>query len=243
MEVKKDKSADLERSTATRFLLALVLVLSVFFVAMEWNTTQTDDTPDFNKPDEMTQDLDMVPALTEQQMEQAAPAAASKHAATEKVHETNTEIKMQAVDRTVATVESEGNGENKPNDANKDKTDNLTPAQQEVAVDEDANKVKLRIVEQLPQFPGGPVEMMKWLTKNLIYPPEARAQQIQGDVMVSFIVGKDGTVSAITIVKKAHPLLNAEALRVIRKMPKWTPGTENGKPARAMIAIPISFQL
>ena len=110
-----------------------------------------------------------------------------------------------------------------------------------INLNEDAET--LRIVEQLPEYPGGMVEFMKWLTANLKYPDGALRHKIEGKVMISFIVNADGSVSDIKLVKGPHKLLNDEALRVAHLMPKWKPGLENGKPCRTMIAIPIVFEI
>ena len=101
----------------------------------------------------------------------------------------------------------------------------------------------LRMVQELPMYPGGMVEFMKWLTKNLKYPNAALRSKIEGKVMISFIVNTDGTISDIKVVKKAHRLLDAEALRVAKLMPKWEPGKEHGKVCRTMVAIPIVFEI
>ena len=101
----------------------------------------------------------------------------------------------------------------------------------------------LRMVQELPMYPGGMVEFMKWLTKNLNYPKYALRNKIQGKVMISFIVNTDGTISDIKVVKRAHALLDAEALRVARLMPKWEPGKDHGKVCRSMVAIPIVFEI
>ena len=107
----------------------------------------------------------------------------------------------------------------------------------------DNNPLNFRIVEDLPQFPGGAVAMMKWLTANLKYPPSAQKRKIQGKVMVQFIVAADGTMTDLKIVKPLEKSLDNEALRVMRIMPKWKPGVQNGKPCRTMVCIPIVFKL
>lgn len=98
-------------------------------------------------------------------------------------------------------------------------------------------------MEQLPEYPGGMVEFMKWLTAMLKYPDAALKRKIEGKVMVSFIVNADGSISDIKLVKGAHKLLDDEALRVVRLMPKWKPGLEGGRPCRTMISIPIVFEI
>ena len=102
---------------------------------------------------------------------------------------------------------------------------------------------KLRIVEELPQYPGGMVEFMKWLTATLHYPDQALKQKIQGKVIISFIVNKDGSLSDLKLVQSAGKLLDDEAMRVARLMPNWKPGIDKGKPCRSMIAIPIVFEI
>ena len=110
-------------------------------------------------------------------------------------------------------------------------------------VDEKEQPLELRVVEKIPEPPGGWVAFMKWLTTNLRYPVMAQQKKIQGKVIVSFIVNKDGTTSDAKIVKSANPLLDREALRVVRMMPPWTPGEDKGKTCRTMIAIPVVFDI
>lgn len=244
MEVKKTHSADLESSRSTRFLLALVMVLSVLFVALEWTSSDSEGDFHFDMPKDIAPDPDMIPAMAPQEDKgkDATPTTTTKPTVSDKAKEVETNIKIEAIDRTTADAENQGNGSAQTANTNSQQED-MTQALQPVAVDENADKMKLRVVEELPQFPGGPVELMKWLTRNLVYPPQAKSRNIEGEVLVSFVVAKDGTVTAPKVAQSAHPLLDAEALRVIKMMPKWKPGTEKGKPTRAMVAIPIVFKL
>lgn len=101
----------------------------------------------------------------------------------------------------------------------------------------------LRIVEELPEFPGGMVEFVKWLTKNLNYPSVALRQKKTGTVKVSFIVETDGSISNLKLTQRVNTYLDNEALRVMRLMPKWKPGKDHGVVCRTMIAIPIVFEI
>ena len=101
----------------------------------------------------------------------------------------------------------------------------------------------LRIVQELPQYPGGMVEFVKWLTDNLKYPPTALRNKIEGKVMISFIVNTDGSLSELKVEQSVHRLLDNEALRVARLMPNWKPGKDHGKICRTKVAIPIVFAL
>lgn len=99
------------------------------------------------------------------------------------------------------------------------------------------------IVEVMPQFPGGQGELMKFLRNNVKYPAEAQKKKIEGRVIVTFVVNKKGRITHPTVVRSAHPLLDAEALRVVKRMPKWTPGRMNGEPVNVKYALPVTFKL
>lgn len=100
-----------------------------------------------------------------------------------------------------------------------------------------------QVVEEQPMFPGGMEEMMKFLQQNIKYPKEAQEQGKQGRVIVQFVVNKDGSISNDSIVRSVDPLLDAEALRVVRSMPNWTPGKQRGKEVRVRFTLPVSFRL
>ena len=110
-------------------------------------------------------------------------------------------------------------------------------------VDEHDQPLNFRVVQDLPQFPGGAVAFMKWLTSNLTYPPFAKMRKIQGKVLVQFIVNADGSISDIKVAKSLEPNCDNEAMRVMHKMPNWKPGIQNDKPCRTMVAVPIVFRL
>ena len=100
-----------------------------------------------------------------------------------------------------------------------------------------------QVVEEQPMFPGGMQEMMKFLQQNIKYPKEAQEQGKQGRVIVQFVVNKDGSIVNDSIVRSVDPLLDAEALRVVRSMPNWTPGKQKGKPVRVRFTLPVTFHL
>lgn len=99
------------------------------------------------------------------------------------------------------------------------------------------------VIETMPQFPGGQGVMMKYLAANIKYPASAVKAKKQGRVIVTFIVQKDGSVTHAKIAKSVDPELDAEALRIVKGMPKWTPGTQNGKPVSVRYTIPVKFSL
>ena len=100
-----------------------------------------------------------------------------------------------------------------------------------------------QVVEEQPMFPGGMQELMKFLQTNIRYPKEAQARGLQGRVVVQFVVNKDGSICDENVVRSVDPQLDAEALRVVRSMPNWTPGKQRGEAVRVRFTIPVTFKL
>ena len=99
------------------------------------------------------------------------------------------------------------------------------------------------VIDQPPEFPGGESARRKFLIENVNYPREAKKNNQQGRVMVGFVVEKDGRLTNFTIQESATPLLDAEALRVAKLMPKWIPGKLRGKLVRVQFQMPLTFTL
>lgn len=99
------------------------------------------------------------------------------------------------------------------------------------------------VVEQMPSFPGGISGLRTYLNQNIRYPAEAQETCAQGRVVVSFVVGKDGHISDVTVLRSVDPSLDKEAVRVIRNMPRWTPGKQGGEPVKVRYNVPVSFRL
>lgn len=99
------------------------------------------------------------------------------------------------------------------------------------------------VVEQMPSFPGGISGLKTYLNQNTRYPAEAQENCVQGRVVVSFVVGKDGHISDVTVLRSVDPSLDKEAVRVIRNMPRWTPGKQGGEPVKVRYNVPVSFRL
>ena len=99
------------------------------------------------------------------------------------------------------------------------------------------------VCEQMPIFPGGDAAMMKYLSENVKYPALAIKAQEQGRVVVSFTVEKDGAISDVKVARSVTPSLDAEAVRVVKAMPKWTPGKQDGQLVRVRYNVPVSFKL
>lgn len=99
------------------------------------------------------------------------------------------------------------------------------------------------VVEQMPSFPGGPSALMEWLSNNVKYPVVAQEYGVQGRVVVSFVVERDGSITDVKVVRGVDPSLDREASRVVRAMPRWIPGKQNGSAVRVKYNVPVAFRL
>lgn len=247
MEIKKTAQADLEQTRMTAFLLGLILVLAVIFVAFEYTDRVDGEDMTEDLADQLDQDLDMTPLQSQQNRIALMPRTASASHVSQKIKVVTTDVELPSKQE-IANVE--GNTDNPHSQAGMTDEANAVKGEEDqtTALDPNAtdlkdNPLNFHIVEDLPQFPGGAVEMMKWLTKNLRYPVLARDSRIQGKVIVQFVVNKDGTVSNIQVQQSVDPLLDREALRVVRMMPKWKAGIQRDKPCRTRVVIPVVFSL
>lgn len=235
MEIKKSDKANLDKQRRGNFMLGLVLALAMLFAALEFTTRPAGLSEDDKMLDDFPDELNMTPVVEQKDMISATGnAGAPSKAITQKVQEVPKTVATQEISPVTSKLVI-GNGEGITRQAD------VTEALPQVPITKDS--VVLKTVEQLPEFPGGIVQFMKWLTRNLRYPPIAQSQRIQGKVVVSFIINKDGSIASPTIVQSVDPVLDREALRVVKMMPRWKPGLQNGKPCRTMFAIPVNFQL
>ena len=116
----------------------------------------------------------------------------------------------------------------------------------EVVVDEKPKEEETKVfdvVEQMPQFPGGPNALFEYLSKNIKYPVVAEENGIQGRVIVTFVVERDGSITDVKVAKSVDPSLDKEAMRVVKSMPHWIPGKQNGSAVRVKYTVPVTFRL
>lgn len=229
---RKTREADLEGQHTTSFLMGLILVLALLFVALEWNSSDSGwhffDITD----DELEAELELLPLHRD---DDEVPMMIPEE---EKQEEVKSD-EVKAVDDDVELVlEPQETAPEQPQEPKADEEE-----QKPEAVDMYDAPLDFRVVEDLPQFPGGAVAFMKWLTKNLRYPTSAQQRKVQGRVVAQFIVNKDGTVSDLELVEKLDPQCDREALRVLRMMPRWQAGIMDAKPCRTRVCIPIVFKL
>ena len=108
---------------------------------------------------------------------------------------------------------------------------------------EDYSEKIYDVVDQMPEFSNGHAALFEYLSKSIRYPEEARKKSVQGRVIATFVVEKDGSISNARVVKSVDPLLDAEALRVVNAMPSWNPGKQNGEAVRVKYTVPVTFKL
>lgn len=228
MEIKKSRKADLERWRPLMFLAGIVITITAFFLILEIKVL-ADVIASKKDNDDIAMDLNIKP-----KDDRDLISAAEKKEKIEKQENADRLNKVDHVTEIPPEILEQIRFE-----PNKEEVEELEEEEPINLNDDDPET--LRIVQELPQFPGGMVEFMKWLTKNLRYPPSALRNKIEGKVMISFIVNTDGSLSNMKIESSDHKALADEAMRVARLMPKWTPGKDHGKICRTKIAIPIVF--
>jgi len=238
LEQKKSKKADLERKRPRWFLIGLFLPALLFFALLElvtWSASRDVSDKDL---DDFLEEMEHRPKNEREDMV-AAMDAHQQPKATERVKVVDERKEMEKL-KTITDMRIVGDDDDvQPTDKHDHKKDEPKAA----AVDMGDNPLNFRIVEQLPEFPGGMSAYVKWLTKNLKYPLAAQKQKIEGRVVVSFVINRDGSLTDIKVSKSANPILDSEALRVAKMMPKWKPGLNNNKPCRTLFAVPIDFKL
>ena len=244
MEIKKSNNAQLEDKRLTFFLIGLLIAFTLLFVGLQYQRGpqgEEDLTEDF---EDLAQDLDMQTPPDQKDMvsAEAMSKAPASEAITQEVKPTEQQQVQKAPEK-ISTTTSElviGGGSGVVEGAE------VKEAAPETAVDNAAEQeqpIKFTVVQKIPEFPGGWSAFMQWLTKNLKYPESAQKNKVQGTVVVSFIVNKDGSIASTKVSTSADPVLDAEALRVMKMMPKWKPGMDRNKVCRTMIAVPVVFKL
>lgn len=227
MEIKKSEKADLERGKGTSILIGFVMALAVMFVALEWTEREVEDNSDLYMARETTITEEMVPITLPEKKTVPPPPAAVAKADIIKIVEDDADIEEDIMVSTEDQVEW----------VDLDEVDYI-----EVEPEPEEEEIFM-VVEEQPEFPGGYEAYMQYLKKNIKYPAICRDNNIQGRVIVSFVVNKDGKIVDAEVVKGVNPSLDKEALRVISTMPNWKPGKQRGKPVRVKYSSPVNFRL
>jgi len=233
MEIKKTPEADLEKGRIIFFLMGFAVVLSGFFVLLEWQSPE-------NGSSDWTS---LRPVFIENEFEgvnrpeTSAPTGLPVNSEPEIVYEdyviTN-ELPVIEKPEEIPVALSYPEPDELPIPLIKNES--TTP------VETEANAEPVISAETMPQFPGGQTAMIRFIYENIQYPPVALKQRIEGRVWCSFIVETDGSISNVRLENGIYIFLDEEAVRVIKRMPAWIPGQTNGENVRVKVYIPIVFR-
>ncbi len=212
---KKDPKISLENKKNMFFQIGLAITLVIVLIAFEWKSY---DRSNYNLGDLNLDDMEeeIIP-ITRQEVKPPPPPPPPPEII--EIVEDEVEIK---------------------NEVEIEETD--TDEDEIIEIEEDDEEFFM-VVENMPEFPGGDLGLMKFIQKNVRYPAIAKEYNITGKVYVSFIVDKQGKVTNVKIVRGVDKNLDAEALRVVSLLPKYKPGKQRGKAVRVMFTIPINFTL
>ena len=227
MEIKKSERADLERGKGTSLLIGFVIALGVMFVALEWTQREVEDNSELYTAKDMSLNEEMIPITLPEKKTVPPPPAAVTKAEIIEIVEDDADIEEDIMASTEDNVEW----------VDLDEYDVV-----EVEPEPEEEEIFM-VVEDQPEFPGGTAALLDYLRKNIKYPAICRENNIQGRVLVTFIVNKDGAIVEPEVVKSVNPSLDKEALRVISQMPNWKPGSQRGKPVRVKYTVPVNFRL
>ena len=227
MEVKKSPKADLENKKTSNLLVGVILTLAVLFIGFEWSEREVKVVTDSGIT-EIVFEEEMIPITEQEPPKQAPPPPEAP--------------KMEEI---IEIVEDDADVEESTIEA----TDDIKAAVEvkytavEVEEEEVEEQQIFQVVEEMPEFPGGMGECMKFLGKNIKYPQISQENGVQGRVIVQFVVNQDGSIVDPQVVRGVDPYLDKEALRVISMMPKWKPGKQRGKAVRVKFTVPVMFRL
>ena len=226
MEIKKSKRADLSKERGTSLMIGLTISLSIMFVALEWtHKDEVDNEEPFAAVNFVPED--MIPiTLPEKKTVPPPPAAVTKAEVIEIVDDD-------------ADIDDDILASTEDNDKWLDTKEYDIPIYEPEPEPDEI----LPFVEDQPEFPGGTAALMEYLRKNIKYPAICRENNIQGRVVVTFVVNKDGSIVDIEIARGVNPSLDKEAVRVISQMPNWKPGYQLGRPVRVRYSLPVNFRL
>ncbi len=228
MEVKKSPKVDLESKRNVYFMIGLVVSLGIILLAFEWTAkpSKADSLGSINASDV---EEEIIPITREQEIKPPPPPPPPKV-----IEVLNIVDDKADIDDDLMIEDSE---------ADDNTLINVAPVVSAKEEEEEEEAQVFFIVEDMPEFPGGEMALRTYIANQIKYPVIAQENGIQGKVYVTFVVGKDGSVSNASIARGVDPSIDKEALRVINTLPKWKPGKQRGKAVNVSYTVPINFQL
>lgn len=225
MELKKNPEADLEKKRNLFFQIGLTITLALILFAFELKIMPSDEKT-FQAENTGKIEEEIVPITKQEELKTPPPPPPAVTDVLEIVEdnkELTNEVKV----------------ENTEADANTQIQAPIEVQQEE----ENEEVVNFYVIEEKPEFPGGEAAMFQWIAKNVKYPEIAKENSVQGKVFVQFVIGKEGKVTDVQVVRGVDPSLDKEAVRIIQSMPAWKPGKQRGKPVKVSFQLPINFKL
>jgi protein TonB len=226
MDVKKSPKASLEDKKMLFVMMGLVMVLSLLYIGFEW--TDKEITVYAATDTSLLAEEEIEVVQTAQELPPPPPPPAPEIVEILNVVEDNVEV---------ASVEI-----NTEDDKNKVVAISA-PVTSSAPIEEEEDQVIFQVVEKMPSFPGGDAALFKFLGENVKYPVIAQENGVQGRVICQFVVNRDGSIVDVEVVRSVDASLDKEAIRVIKSMPKWSPGQQRGKPVRVKYTLPVNFKL
>lgn len=225
MEAKKTKKADLEHNRLLFLLIGLAATLAFVLLAFEWESSSGEV-----EELEMTQmetEEEIIIQTQQEQVKPPPPPPPKQVAEILNIVEDDVEIEEE--------MEVE--------DFEVDEETEVIIVDDLEEEEEEEEAPIFYVVEEMPKFPGGELELRKYIAENVRYPTIARENDIKGKVFVRFVVNEKGNVENVSIARGVDPLLDEEAIRVVKGLPKWKPGKQRGKPVKVWYTVPINFTL
>jgi len=223
MEAKKNPKADIYKKSGMFLNIGLVISLLLVIVAFEWKDNDEGNLMDLGQINDDFEEMTEIPPT------QQPPPPPPK-------------IKQPEI---IEVPDEEEIEEDIDVDLDVEMTEDTEIEQQvfDEPVEEEETDEIFTIVEQQPTFKGGMAAFYSYVQKKMKYPTQARRMGIEGRVYVQFVVGKDGSISEVTVLRGIGAGCDEEATRVLKNSPKWKPGKQRGKPVKVRMVLPITFQL
>ncbi len=225
MKTKKTKRADLENKRPVFFMVGLIISLSVILLAFEWKTPASK-VENFGELKLETPPEELIPLIREKKKEAAPPV--------------KTVVEFILADN---DMEIDENLEIFDSEIEENEAINYQDFLPKETEEEEEDLPPVWFVDEMPEFPGGMPSLMKFISTSIRYPVVAQENGIQGKVIITFVIDKSGNVTNVRVFRGIDPTLDAEALRVVKTLPRWKPGKQNGKAVRVNYNVPINFVL
>jgi len=227
MELKKNPKADLEKRRGLYLEIGLVVILAASLIAFNVKSYDKDESTGFERQAEQVEEEIIIQTDIQEPPPPPPPEAP----------EVTTIIEVVSDDK---EIEKEVNFSTEVTDDTK----NIAIVQVQIEEEEDETETQIfTVVENEPEFPGGMEALYKYLAQNIKYPQLARENNITGKVYVTFVVEKDGSIANPKVLRDIGGGCGAEAIRVVKAMPKWNPGKQRGKAVRVQFNLPVNFNL